>query len=76
RGGAQHTARVAEELAEQTDEDGNVDSPRVNFFECAAATESLHKAAVATGLAHMHEAIEKLLAKAGARPSGADMERI
>lgn len=76
RGGELLTAMVAEEVAELTDEDGNVDSPWVYFFECAAAAESLHKAAVATGIADMHEAFEKLLAKAGARNSGADMERI
>ncbi|MGV4659150.1 DUF6582 domain-containing protein [Burkholderia pseudomallei] len=76
RGGELLTAMVAEEVAELTDEDGNVDSPLVYFFECAAAAESLHKAAVATGIADMHEAFEKLLAKAGARNSGADMERI
>ncbi|WP_273919965.1 DUF6582 domain-containing protein [Burkholderia pseudomallei] len=76
RGGELLTAMVAEEVTELTDEDGNVDSPWVYFFECAAAAESLHKAAVATGIADMHEAFEKLLAKAGARNSGADMERI
>ncbi|WP_318026070.1 DUF6582 domain-containing protein [Burkholderia pseudomallei] len=76
RGGELLTAMVAEEVAELTDEDGNVDPPWVYYCECAAAAESLHKAAVATGIADMHEAFEKLLAKAGARNSGADMERI
>ncbi|WP_217918144.1 DUF6582 domain-containing protein, partial [Burkholderia pseudomallei] len=37
RGGELLTAMVAEEVAELTDEDGNVDSPWVYFFECAAA---------------------------------------
>ncbi|WP_198391122.1 DUF6582 domain-containing protein [Burkholderia ubonensis] len=76
RGGELLTAMVAEEVAELTDEDGNVDAPCVYYFECAAAAENLHKAAAATGIANMHEAFEKLLAKAGARNSGADMERI
>ncbi|OJA81070.1 hypothetical protein BGV48_29760 [Burkholderia ubonensis] len=76
RGGELLTAMVAEEVAELTDEDGNVDAPCVYYFECAAAAENLHKAVSALGGDHLHESFEKVLAKAGARNSGADMARI
>ncbi|WP_063902636.1 DUF6582 domain-containing protein [Burkholderia ubonensis] len=76
RGGELLTAMVAEEVAELTDEDGNVDAPCVYYFECATAVENLHKAVSALGGDHLHESFEKVLAKAGARNSGADMARI
>lgn len=76
RGGELLTSMVVEEVAEMTDDDGAVDAPCVYYFECAAAAENLHKAVAALGGEHLHESFEKVLAKAGARNSGADMDRI
>lgn len=76
QGGELLTAMVAEEVAELTEDDGMVDSPCVYYFECATAVENLHKAVSALGGDHLHESFEKVLAKAGARNSGADMARI
>ncbi|WP_063898984.1 DUF6582 domain-containing protein [Burkholderia ubonensis] len=76
QGGELLTAMVAEEVAELTEDDGKVDAPCVYYFECATAVENLHKAVSALGGDHLHESFEKVLAKAGARNSGADMARI
>ncbi|PFH29137.1 DUF6582 domain-containing protein [Burkholderia sp. JKS000303] len=76
RGGELLTSMVVEEVAELTEDDGSVDAPCVYYFECAAAAENLHKAVAALGGEHLHESFEKVLAKAGARNSGADLGRI
>ncbi|WP_198350476.1 DUF6582 domain-containing protein [Burkholderia ubonensis] len=76
QGGELLTAMVAEEVAELVEDDGNIDCTSVYYFECAAAAENLHKAVSALGGDHLHESFEKVLAKAGARNSGADMARI
>ncbi len=76
RGGELLTSMVVEEVAELTEDDGSVDASCVYYFECAAAAENLHKAVAALGGEHLHESFEKVLAKAGARNSGADLGRI
>lgn len=70
QGGELLTSMVAEEVAELTDMEGDVNGPDVFYMECAAAIEGLGK--FAEGEADRKDFLQKV----GARNSKADQNRI